>query len=464
MFRITKYLCLILLCNQVAFGLEQTIDGKNAKNANKADEYYLKQMQTVFHKIKSEYVQESDLQDVTDEAIDGMLKALDPYSGYYADEDLEFFKDQTDGEFGGIGVEITYENRVIKVITPIDDLPAYKAGIEAGDYIIGVNGRLVSNLGFNKAVREMRGKPGTKVSLLIAKESDRTTQEMEIVREIVKIKPIKFEIEEDQALGGIGYIRISAFNNQTTDELKQAVENIQKQLTAKNLALEGLIIDLRNNPGGLLDQAVRMCEYFLEKGNIVSIKGRKPESSVTLSASMRAKKAPAVPMAVLINSGSASAAEIVAGALQDYHRAVIIGTPSFGKGLVQTFVQLDKRSGVKLTTAKYYTPNGRSINATGIIPDIEIKQEKIEPIKDDETKDAKFSEASIKSYLEKYNNDEKKDAELANEGKHDSEDAIEKEKIEQNKIVMSERYKTDYQYARAYDVIRGMILHSKSKF
>ena len=417
---------------------------KKKDTAQHSNTYYFRQFQDVFQRIEKDYMQEPERQEMTDEAINGMLRALDPYSGYYTDEDLEFFLNQTDGEFGGIGVEIIHDSGAVKVITPIDDLPAHKAGISAGDYIVGVNGQLVSNMGFNKAVQEMRGEPGTMLNLLVVKEDRHITREVEIKREIVKIKPIKFEIEEDE-LGGIGYVRIVAFNNQTSTELKKAVVAIEKELKKKSKSLKGIILDIRNNPGGLFDQAVEICEYFIDHGIIVSTRGRDSKNDSITSAGRFVSKAPKVPIVVLINSGTASAAEIVAGALQDHKRAIIVGTTSFGKGLVQTFTQINKRAAVKLTTAKYYTPNNKSINAEGIKPDVFIENAKVEYAQKDE-KETSFTSSSVKSYLKKYNTDEKVD------------DMVKKKDKEAKEYIMSKKYKNDYQYARAYDLIRGLII------
>ena len=424
------------------------IDTKD-KEEKHPDSYYFRQFQEVFQRIEKDYMQEPERQEMTDEAINGMLRSLDPYSGYYTGEDLAFFLDQTDGEFGGIGVEIIYDSGAVKVITPIDDLPAHKAGIGAGDYIIGVNGQLVSNMGFNKSVQEMRGEPGTTLNLLVVKEDDHITKEIELKREIVKIKPIKFEIEEEE-FGGIAYIRIVAFNNQTSKELRKAITEIEKTLKKKQKLLKGIVLDVRNNPGGLLDQAVEVCEYFIDHGVIVSTKGRDSKNDTVISAGRFVPKAPKVPMLVMVNSGTASAAEIVAGALQDHNRAIIVGTTSFGKGLVQTFTQINKRAAVKLTTAKYYTPKGRSINATGIEPDVFIENAKVEYAEKKE-KETSFTSSSIKSYLKKYNTEEKVD------------DIIKTKDKAEKEYLMSDKYKNDYQYARAYDLIRGLIISHKDK-
>ncbi len=258
-----------------------------------------------------------------------------------------------------------------------------------------------------------------------------------------KIKPIKYEIEEED-FGGIGYVRIVAFNHQTSTELKKAVGDIEKKLKAKKKNLKGIILDLRSNPGGLFDEATAVSEYFIDHGVIVSVKGRDSSNDTVTSAGRFVAKAPNIPIVALINSGTASAAEIVAGALQDHKRAVIVGTTSYGKGLVQVFTQIGKRKAVKLTTAKYYTPSGRSINAKGIEPDIYIENAKVE-FSEKEDNEKSFTSSSIKSYLKKYNNDEKTE---------------EVSDIKEHK--MSQKYKDDYQYARAYDLIRGLVInHSK---
>lgn len=435
----TFLFCLITLNS--AFAAEET---KEKKIQNQSPSYYCKQFQDVLQRVDKDYIGEVDYQKMTDEAINGMLHSLDPYSGYFTDDDLAFFLDQTDGEFGGIGVEIMPDQGAIKVISPIDDLPAHKAGIRAGDYIIGVNGQLVSTLGFNKAVREMRGDPGTKLNLLVVKEDGNQTTEIDLKRETVTINSIKSDLELSE-YGGIGYIRIVTFNNQTTTELKKAMNELLKKSKAAKKELKGLILDVRNNGGGLMDQAISVCEYFLDHGVIVSTKGKRDEDNIIISAGRYAEKAPNIPMVVLINSGSASASEIVAGALQDNNRAVIVGTTSFGKGIVQTFTQINKRAAVKFTTAKYFTPSGKSINGKGIDPDVFIENAKVEYAQK-ETKDTSFNESSIKSYLKKYNN----------EDKAESKPASKNEKIEDHK--MSEKYKKDYQYARAYDLIRGLII------
>jgi carboxyl-terminal processing protease len=407
---------------------------------------YTKEFNTIFEKVSKEYVEEVDKQKMTDSAINGMLTSLDPHSYYFTDDELQDFISQTEGQFGGIGVEIMYEDGAIKIISPIDDLPADKAGIKAGDYIISVEDELVKILGFNKAVKKMRGEPGTKVKLKIAREGLNLPMDLELIREIVKIKAVKFKNDNN-----IAYVRISTFNENTIDELKKAFN----ELTQKT-KLEGIILDLRNNPGGLMDQAIKVTEYFIESGTIVSTKGRNASNNSTFLANIFSDKAPKINTVVLINSGSASASEIVAGALQDHKRAIILGTKSFGKSSVQTFVKLNERSGMKLTTAKYYTPKERCIQAEGIEPDIKVESAKVE-YSNPEDEDKKFFEKSYQNHL-KGSKETKKEQ---------SDEALEKSKKTESKSKdtkeeLSDLYKKDYQYARAFDLLKSLNIISKN--
>jgi carboxyl-terminal processing protease len=414
--------------------------------AEVGDQTYYKQFQDVFERIKRDYVQDPDRQKMTDSAINGMLTSLDPHSSYFVDEDLEDFINQTKGEFGGIGVEVIFENGAVKIISPIDDLPADKAGIKAGDYIIGVNDELVATLGYNKAVKEMRGDPGTTVKLLVIKENEAKPKEVELTREIVKIKPIKSNLED----GDIAYVRIVTFNEHTITELKKSIKKLESETVS---GIRGIILDMRNNPGGLLEQAFAVSEYFIDSGVIVSTKGRSNGNNSVLTASKFVPKAPNVPIVALINAGSASASEIVAGALQDYKRGLLVGTKSFGKGSVQTFVQISPRAAVKLTTAKYYTPSGRSIQAEGIEPDILIEPAKVEYA--DQKDEKRFSEASLKNYLK---NEKEKDSLKDPKGGGESDKKDPKSVAAKEPKKPSELYLKDYQFARAYDLIRGLIL------
>ncbi|WP_341790469.1 S41 family peptidase [Rickettsia endosymbiont of Polydrusus tereticollis] len=446
-----RLILLLLFITNFTISFAEEKEEEEVKNTISDQEYY-KQFQEVFERVNKDYIQVPDKQKMIDEAINGMLNSLDPHSSYFTGEDLEDILTFTEGEFGGIGVEIMYDSGAIKVISPIDDLPAYKAGIKAGDYIVGVNDELVSSLGANKAVKEMRGPPGTKVKLLVIKEEEPKPQELEITREIVKIKPVKAHLEK----GNIAYIRIITFNNLTISELKDAVKKLK---TESKDNIQGIILDLRNNAGGILDQAIAVSEYFIDSGIIVTTKGKTQSSNSEVSANKFSPKAPKVPMVVLINGGSASASEIVAGALQDHKRALLLGTKSFGKGSVQSLTQINARAAVKLTIAKYYTPNGRSIQAEGIEPDIIIKPEKIE-YAEEKKPNIRFSESSLKNYL-KNDSEKNKDKNTSSSKNKDSKKGTKTKNNKPEEEQLSELYKKDYQFARAYDVIKGLILNQQ---
>lgn len=441
----TKSLLLIILS---CFSFSAIAQNANKEN-NKAE---YKEFQRIFEKIQNEYVNEPKKSEMLDAAIAGMLSSLDPHSMYFKDEDFEDFVNQTKGEFGGIGVEIIYEGNFIKIISPIDDLAADKAGIKSGDYIIAVNGDSVATIGQNKAVRNLRGDPGTKVKVTIFRDGENKPREFELTRELVKLKPVKFQRD-----GDIAYLRIVTFNESTITELKKAMKNI---LETSNQPIKGIILDVRNNPGGILEQAVDVADYFLDSGLIVSMKGRIASSNASFGTNQFAPKAPKVPIVVLINGGSASASEIVAGALQDHKRAVLLGTTTFGKGSVQAFMPLDKRSAMKLTIAKYYTPSGRSIQGEGIEPDIYVEQATVNYPKTDE-KEKRFSEAALRNHLKNTDPDNYKKI-------VDTQEEYDQEKIEKmqdkksdkdpvkKNIEMSEMYKNDFQYSKAYDLIYGL--------
>lgn len=434
-------ICCILLTTQIACAAE------NNKAEN--NENYLEQFNNIFEKINKEHVQKPEQQKMIDAALNGMLTSLDPHSYYFTDDELQDFINQTEGQFGGLGVEIIYEEGAIKVISPIDDLPAHKAGIKSGDYIISVEGQSIKSLGFNKAIKNMRGDAGTKVKIEIFREGAPAPQEFELIREIVKIKAVKFKIDNN-----IAYVRISTFNENTISELKKTFNELRQT----NPHLDGIILDLRNNPGGLLDQAIKVSEYFIESGMIVETKGRLPSNNLSFSANVFAQKAPKVNMIVLINSGSASASEIVAGALQDYSRAIILGTKSFGKGSVQIFFKLSERAGMKLTTAKYYTPKGRCIQAEGIIPDIIVEAAKIE-YPDAKSEANKFFEKSYPNHLKSA---KEKNAEKNAKNKSGKSKYIEKDTQDSLKE-SSDMYKNDYQYSRAFDLLKALKILSQQK-
>lgn len=448
-----------LLANNASAKVKQTPVNEVSNSS------YFRQFQEVFERVNRDYVQEPSKQKMVDAAIEGMLASLDPHSSYFTDEDLEDFLHNTKGAFGGIGIEVICDKGDIKVISPIDDLPAYKAGIKAGDYIVKVNDDFVATLGFNKALKEIRGEPGTKVKLLIVRENEPKPQELEVIRDMVTYKPVKAHLEKNN----IAYVRISTFNENTVGELKKFMKKLQAE---SKTGIKGIILDLRHNPGGLLEQAIAVSEYFIDSGVIVTTKGRTKDSTVVFNSNKFAEKAPLVPMVALIDTGSASAAEIVAGALKDHKRAIILGTKSFGKGSVQSFTQINPRAAVKLTTAKYYTPNNRSIQAEGIEPDIVVEMAKVE-YPEMKATEKRFSEASLKNYLKNddTNNDQNdkipsKDGNknLTKEGNKDatkklvpqSKEPEIKPKDTQEQVI--DLYKKDYQFARAYDLITSLIL------
>jgi carboxyl-terminal processing protease len=328
----------------------------------------------VFERVRRDYVEKPDDSKLLEWAINGMLAGLDPHSSYMDPKSLRDMQIETTGKFGGIGIEVTMEDGLIKVVAAIDDTPAYKAGIMTNDIITHLDDEPVQGLTLGRAVEKMRGPPNTKIKLRIVRQGQDKPIELTIIRQTIVVHSFRARLEGND----VAYLRISAFNEKTTDEIKKALNQLSTQTSMKNL--KGYIIDLRNNPGGLLDQAISVSDAFLEAGEIVSTRGRKAEEMQRFMA-RPGDLAKAKPLIVLINGGSASASEIVAGALQDHKRATIIGTRSFGKGSVQTIIPLGPGNGaLRLTTARYYTPSGRSIQAKGITPDIEVLQDVPEEI------------------------------------------------------------------------------------
>ena len=323
----------------------------------------------VFERIKTAYVEPIDDKTLLENAIKGMLSNLDPHSAYLEPEAFRDVTESTSGEFGGLGIEVGTEDGLLKVVTPIDDTPAAKAGIEAGDLIIKIDGQPTKGLSIMDAVNKMRGKPNSKITLTIVREGG-TPFDLTLERAVIKTRSVRHQLLDQ----GYGLIRISQFQVNTGKEVEKALMQLRSDNKAQ--ALKGSVLDLRNNPGGVLQAAVEVTDLFINSGLIVYTKGRFPNSDLSFSATQK-QYSHRVPIVVLINGGSASASEIVAGALQDHKRAVVMGTDSFGKGSVQTVLPLNNERGLKLTTALYYTPNGRSIQAQGIIPDIEVERAKV---------------------------------------------------------------------------------------
>ncbi|MRX35255.1 S41 family peptidase [Aminobacter sp. MDW-2] len=320
----------------------------------------------IFERVRGQYVTPPDEKSLIENAINGMLTSLDPHSSYLNAEAAKDMRVQTKGEFGGLGIEVTMENELVKVITPIDDTPAAKAGVLAGDYISKIDGEEVRGLTLNDAVEKMRGLINTPIKLTILREGADKPIELSIMRDVIKVKAVKFRVDND-----VGYLKVTSFTEKTFDDLQNAITTIKKQIPADKL--KGYVLDLRLNPGGLLDQAVSVSDTFLDRGEIVSTRGRDPKD-ITRFDSRPGDDIDGKPLIVLINGGSASASEIVAGALQDLRRATVVGTQSFGKGSVQTIIPLAENGALRLTTALYYTPSGKSIQGKGITPDIKVDQ------------------------------------------------------------------------------------------
>jgi carboxyl-terminal processing protease len=343
----------------------------------------------VLERVRSDYVEKPDDASLVENAINGMLAALDPHSAYLSAKHFRDMQIQTRGEFGGLGIEVTTDNGVVKVVSPIDDTPAYKAGVQANDLITHLDNEQIVGLTLEQAVEKMRGPVNTPITLTIVRKGRDDPFDIKVVRDVIKIQAVKSRFEMD---GEVIYTKVSTFNEQTHANLSKQLEALKKQSTKK---IRGYIVDLRNNPGGLLDQAVSVSDDFLEKGAIVLTKGRNLEETQR-SQARPGDLAEGKRIIVLINGGSASASEIVAGALQDHKRATVIGTRSFGKGSVQTIIPLGQNGALRLTTARYYTPSGRSIQAKGIDPDIIVEQELPDELKG---KEKPRGEASLRGHL-----------------------------------------------------------------
>lgn len=413
-----------------------SVTGSTASK-NKETYEYLDLFGQIFDRVRSQYVDNVTDEELIEKAIDGMLTGLDPHSGYMDEEVWEEMQMDTQGKFGGLGIEITMEEGFVKVISPIEDTPAYKAGVLAGDFIIQIDDAPVFGLTLSEAVDLMRGEKGDPITITISREGVEPF-EVNIIRDIIKIQSVKYEIFDN-----VGYLRITSFTEQTESGLIKYIKKIKEELDNKQI---GFVLDLRSNPGGLLKQSVKVSDIFLEQGEIVSTRGRNKEDILRY----RAKKGDRIngqPLIVLINGGSASASEIVAGALQDHKRAIIVGTKSFGKGSVQTIIPFKKSgnnkstTGIRLTTARYYTPSGESIQGKGIMPDIIIEQGTFE------SKEFKrYSEADLKDSLDNEDNENKND-----ENSDTNEETEEKNRLD-----------TDYQLARAVDLIQGIGIYQET--
>ena len=384
----------------------------------------------VYLKIKQNYVQDISDKELFDNAIKGMLECLDPHSTFLNEKDFKDLQIGTKGEFGGLGIEVTMEDGFVKVITPIDDTPAYKAGVKAGDLIIEINKKSVKGQSLNQAVDQMRGKIGSPILLTIARKGETGPLEIKIIRAKIVVKSVKYELIDNN----YGYIRISSFQNKTGNNLYDAISNLKKEAKGN---IKGFVLDMRNNPGGVLGAAVDVSDAFIKgKKKLVFTKGKTANAIYEFN-SNNTDLAEGKPIVVLINGGSASASEIVAGALQDHNRAVIMGTQSFGKGSVQTILPITSKTAVKITTARYYTPNGRSIQAKGITPDIIVKDLELSTLNENKM----IKESDLKGHLE---NTDKKNA----------------EEILQ---IQSKKLENDYELSEAINLLKGLHIISLSK-
>ena len=392
--------------------------------------------------IKKSYVEEVDTKKLVYGAINGMLSSLDPHSSFMTPETYKEMKIDTKGAFGGLGIEISVKEGVLTVISPIEDTPAFKAGIKAGDMILKIDDKFTKDLNINDAVKRMRGQKGSKVVLTIMRDGFDKPKEFPLVRDIIQVKSVRFNLMD----GGYGYVRIAQFQEKTDDDLAKALKSMKDEY--KN-ELNGLVLDLRNDPGGLLDQAVKVADHFVQDGQmIVYTEGREKDSKMQFTA-RKGGKEPNYPIVVVINGGSASASEIVAGALQDHKRAIILGTQSFGKGSVQTIIPLSDDSGLRLTTARYYTPKGRSIQAKGITPDITVEAAELSKAagKNDSMH---LREKDLENHFES--------ADKSGEtGVKKDEKKIDKKDDKAEKVPqkLEENLKNDYQVLRALDLLKG---------
>ena len=408
------------------------------KQPNNEDVYVLMDLLGAsFRLIKEEYVEELSYKDMVEKAINGMLTAQDPHSGFLNKEETEDMRTQTKGEFGGVGMEVSSENGFVRIVSPIDDTPAFKAGLQAGDYITHIDGTSVIGMSLTDAVKRLRGTPKTEVTVTISRKNEEPF-DVTLVRDIIKVQPVKYE-----AKGNVGYLRIITFSEQTTAKLHEAITNLQKEI-GKDLA--GFVLDIRNNPGGLLDQAVGVVDTFLAQGEIVSTRSKKPEETTRFSAKT-GDMTQGKPLVVLINEGSASASEIVAGALQDHKRAVIVGLKSFGKGSVQAVREIPGFGAIKITTARYYTPSGNSIQAKGITPDVEIPRGELKEL------------PKIKGWAES----DYETALSAEVGKKAKDTTTKTQPKEQPKSDKEDDKKADYQLDRAIDILHAIAVFESSK-
>lgn len=441
----------VLFSLSLGFAIAMPLSTVNAQSSDSKSEplplEILKEFTDAFASIKTDYVEQVDDKTILKNAIKGMMSGLDPHSSYLDEKSFKHLKEGTTGEFGGLGIEVGMEDGLIKVISPIDDTPAQRAGIQSGDLIFRIDDKPVKDMGLDEAVKMMRGKPGTEIKLSIIRENHDGPLSISLKRAVIKVKSVKFRLlEEDFA-----YLRISSFQSRTAEQLKKALKSLLKE--NKNQPLKGLILDLRNNPGGVLNGSVDVCDVFLDKGLIVYTQGRIKNSELRFSAT-RGDALNGAPIVVLVNGGSASASEIVAGALQDHRRAIIMGSDTFGKGSVQTIKPLTRKTAIKLTTARYYTPSGRSIQAEGIVPDIKLANVSLEA--KEKSAFGQIKEADLKGHLE-HKMDKPDKAQKMKSPHHKSKKADKADSDEKNKD------DKDYALHEALNLLKGLNILSSKK-
>ena len=437
------------ICAAPVHAADIKVDPKGGAKFTQDTYKYLELFGDVFERVRKDYVEEVSDQTLLENAINGMLTSLDPHSGYMPAKGFQDMQEQTRGEFGGLGIEVTMEGGVVKVVSPIDDTPASKAGVQPGDYIIAIDGKPALGLTINEAVDKMRG-PINSPIVITLRRVGLDPFDVKLVRAKIVVQSVKWHAE-----GDVGYIRLTGFTEQTQVGLDKAIKDLKAKIGADKI--KGYVVDLRNNPGGLLDQAVSVSDTFLDHGEIVSTRSRRPEDTQRYNA----KPGDAIdgkPLVVLINDGSASASEIVAGALQDHGRAILLGTRSFGKGSVQTIIPLARgESAMRLTTARYFTPSGRSIQAKGIEPDIEVEQAKVEAIA---PQGFRRAEADLQGALKNPDDKDKAAAPAAAPAKPvtppaPGANADPKKNAEEKDAAVEQ----DYQLRRALDLLQGIALY-----
>ncbi len=437
---IIKTIALFALLSSQAFATEQAQQsGFSYYNlfVSKNEVNYDQLFKEVMEKTKQEYVEEVNDKKLIEASIEGMLSSLDPHSTFLNEKELQEMRISTKGEFGGLGIEVTMEKGFVKIISPYEDSPAFKAGIKAGDFITMIESTVVKGMTLSQAVEKLRGKPKSKVKLTIFRESTSESFDVVAIRDIVKVIPVKAKLVADN----VALIKITTFNENAASLVKKEFTKLHEQAKERGTTLRGLILDLRWNPGGLFEQSREVAEMFLEDGIVVSTKGRIPESNQVYRAS-GVDITDGMPIVVLINGGSASAAEIVAGALQDNKRALIVGTKSFGKGSVQTVMPLPGNTAMKLTTSRYYTPSGKAIQANGIEPDVLVEEAVLTKVKSTSTIP---NESSLVGHL----------LQEPDKGR------VHQKKIQQISAMLDPKEADDYQLLRAIDVVKGMALYSE---